>query len=45
MTSLEKTRILVYCVFFLAVITLAALYRPADAFTRPAAQSSAMIAR
>ncbi len=34
--SSDKTRILVYCVFFLAVVLLAALYRPADAFTRPA---------
>lgn len=34
MTSSDRTRIYVYFVFFLAVILLAALYRPADAFTR-----------
>ncbi|HTT18495.1 MAG TPA: hypothetical protein VMG82_06100 [Candidatus Sulfotelmatobacter sp.] len=45
MTSSEKTRLLVYCVFFLAVIALFALYRPADAFTRPAAHSNAVIAK
>jgi hypothetical protein len=33
-TSLDRTRIYVYFVFFLAVVLLAALYRPADAFTR-----------
>ncbi|HXJ87044.1 MAG TPA: hypothetical protein VMS18_09525 [Candidatus Binatia bacterium] len=44
MTSSEKTRLFVYCVFFLAVIALAALYRPADAFTRPAAHSNVMVA-
>jgi hypothetical protein len=38
-TSSDKTRIFVYSVFFLALIMLAAVYRPADAFTRPAGQS------
>jgi hypothetical protein len=33
-TSSDRTRIFVYFIFFLAVIMLAALYRPADAFTR-----------
>jgi len=35
-TSSDRTRIFVYSLFFLAVIMLAALYRPADAFTRTA---------
>lgn len=43
MTSSDKTRFLVYGVFFLAVILLAALYRPADALTMPATQSRAML--
>lgn len=42
-TSSDKTRFLVYGVFFLAVILLAALYRPADALTMPATQSRAML--
>jgi hypothetical protein len=42
-TSSEKTRILVYGVFLLAVILLAAFYRPADAFTRPANGSNAVL--
>lgn len=39
MVGSEKTRILVYFVFFLALIALAVLYRPADALSRPAQQS------
>jgi len=45
MASSEKTRILVYFVFFLVLITLAAFYRPADAFTRPVGQSSPTLQR
>jgi hypothetical protein len=43
MASSDKTRILVYLVFFLAVIALAALYRPADAFTRSPHQSETVL--
>jgi hypothetical protein len=42
-TSSDKTRILVYCVFFLALIMLAALYRPADASTRPVGRTSVVL--
>ena len=43
MRSSEKVRILVYFVFFVAVIVLAALYRPADAYSRPGHQSNPMV--
>lgn len=42
-TSSDKTRFLVYGIFFLAVILLAALYRPADALPRPATQSGVVL--
>jgi len=42
-TSSDKTKILVYCAFFLAVILLAALYRPADAFTRAGVRSNVVL--
>ena len=41
MASSEKTRILVYSLFFLAVLVLGIFYRPARAVIRPTAQSTA----
>lgn len=43
MASSEKTRILVYSLFFLAVLALGVFYRPASAVSRPPAQSAAML--
>ena len=43
MASSEKTRILVYSLFFLAVLALGVFYRPAGAVSRPGAQSTAMV--
>jgi hypothetical protein len=43
MASSEKTRILVYSLFFLAVITLGIFYRPAGAVNRPPAQSTVVL--
>ena len=34
MASSEKTRILVYCVFFFALLALAAFYQPVGAMSR-----------
>ena len=43
MASSEKTRILVYSLFVLAVLSLGVFYRPAGAVSRPAARSSAVL--
>lgn len=43
MASSEKTRILVYSLFFLAVIALGVFYRPVGAVSRPSAQSTAVL--
>jgi hypothetical protein len=43
MASSEKTRILVYSLFFLAVLALGVFYRPASAVSRQAAQSTAVL--
>ncbi len=43
MARSEKTRMVVYFVFFLALIALAVLYRPASAFNRPGAQNTPVL--
>jgi hypothetical protein len=43
MASAEKTRILVYSLFILAVIALGIFYRPVGAVSRPSAQSTAVL--
>ena len=43
MASSEKTRILVYSLFFLAVIALGVFYRPVSAVSRPSAASTAVV--
>ena len=41
----EKTRILVFLGFFLALIVFAVLYRPTDALSHPADQAVTTVAR
>ena len=45
MASSEKMRILVYSLFFVAVIWLGVFYRPANFRSRPAAQNAGVPAR
>lgn len=43
MASSEKTRVVVYLVFFVALIALAIFYRPQNAMSRPAEQNQAVL--
>jgi preprotein translocase subunit SecG len=40
MGSLQKTRVLVFSLFFIALIIFAVLYRPADAISQPTVRSN-----
>lgn len=44
MGSLQKTRMFVFSLFFVALIIFAGLYRPLDAISRPAGLHSAATA-
>ena len=43
MSSPEKTRVVTFFFFFLALIAFAILYRPTNALSHPADQSSATV--